>query len=109
MKIIEVQMSEWTDHLTKDWQELTKLPYPFFADEHGMIGRQDFWNGRVLRIVGFQEDLAQEMIDLFWDDAYAEPEKAIGMYVVTENQHGDWVTHMTAVRSMNVLGEVERS
>lgn len=103
-RIIEIQTAPYTDHLTDDGQQLTKLPYPFFADEHGMIGRQDFWRGKVLRVVGFQRDLNQEMIDLFWDDAYAEPEKAVGMYVVTENRRGDWVTHMTAVDSMKELG-----
>lgn len=105
MRVIEVQLSGWTDHLTDDGQQLTKLPYPFFADEKGMIGRQDFWNGRVLRVVGFQADLNREMIDLFWDDVYADPGRAIGMYAVTENKRGDWVTHMTAVKSMDVLGE----
>jgi hypothetical protein len=105
MKIIEVQLSEWTDHLTDEGQELTKLPYPFFVDETGAVGRQDFWNGIVKMVIGFQKDLAVDTVDLGWNEAYEDPSSAVGMFVVTSDHSGNWSTHLTAVKSMNLLGE----
>jgi hypothetical protein len=104
MRVIEVQLSEWTDHLTDEGQELTKLPYPFFVDASGAVGRQDFWNGIVHRVIGFQRNIAVDAVDLGWAEAYEDPSSAIGMYVITSDHSGNWSTHLTAVKSMNELG-----
>lgn len=101
---IRIQPGPYTDHLTDDGHELTKLPYPFFVNEEtGAVGRQEFWQGTVLRVVGFQKDLARHEIDLWWEGAVKDPQRAVGMYVVTTDSEGGMGVHPTAVSSMEIL------
>jgi hypothetical protein len=69
------------------------LPYPFHVNEEGLISQQDLWKGSVYRVIGFQDVLERHRIDLHWSDAWAEPEKTIGKYVVTSDEHGKWAVH----------------
>ncbi len=103
--IYEIQPSAYTDQLTDDGVQLTKLPYPIFADEAGMIGRQDFWAGRYTKVIGFQRDLRVQRIDLFWRDTLRDPGEAVGMYLVAANDKDNWFTFDTAVQSVTVLGQ----
>lgn len=104
MRAIRIQPSSFIDNL---WEEHvgTKLPYPFTAGEDGMVAGQDFWQGSVVRVIGFQKDLHNHSLDLPWGAAFDDPQKAVGMYLVTSDKNGDWGVHDTAVMSMTVLGE----
>jgi hypothetical protein len=102
MTIIRIQPEPFVDNMI-DGHEMTKLPYPFVADEQGMIAGQDFWKGDPFQVIGFQKDLAIHRIDLHWHEALAEPDLAVGMYLVTRDEAGDWGVHWTSVRSMTVL------
>ncbi|HWT40480.1 MAG TPA: hypothetical protein VN081_04430 [Dongiaceae bacterium] len=31
------------------------LPYPYYVDEAGLVGRQDFWQGNPYRLIGFND------------------------------------------------------
>jgi hypothetical protein len=99
MMIYRIQPSEHTDQITEDGQELKRLPYPFYADEDGMVQRQDFWRGKVYKVVGFVGDLARQEVDLLWSDALKEPEQVPGMYLITITSFGDVSTHVTAVKA----------
>lgn len=103
-RILRVQPASRIDNLTDDGQEMTQQPYPLFVGEDGAVGRQDFWNGRVYRVVGFQRDLAVQQVDLWWRDAYAGPERAVGMYVVAVDKDGGMFNLDTAVESITELG-----
>lgn len=103
-KILRVQTASRIDNLTADGQEMTQLPYPLFVDESGMVGRQDFWDGRILRVVGFMRDLAVQQVDLWWKDAYADPQAAVGMYVVAVDASGGMFNLDTAVESITEEG-----
>lgn len=103
-KILRVQTASRIDNLTDDGQELTQLPYPLFVDESGMVGRQDLWNGRILRVVGFQRDLAVQQVDLWWAEAYADPQRAVGMYVVATDKNGGMFNLDTAVGTITEEG-----
>lgn len=102
-KIFKIQPSEFIDNMWEGGHVGTKLPYPFFVDEKGMVENQDLWNGDPYRVIGFQKDLAVQEIDLRWNDATKDPSRAVGMYLVTANKKGDFVTHETAVRSIEVV------
>jgi hypothetical protein len=102
MTIIRLQPAAFTDQITDDGQELTKLPYPFFADEQGMIGRQDVWHGDPYRVVGFQRDLFVQQLDLSWGQAFKDPSKAVGMYLITASKAGVYGVHTTAIESAEV-------
>lgn len=79
------------------------LPKPYFADESGMIGRQDVWKGNPTQVVGFQSDPDVHSIDLLWEDAIQDLDRASGMYVVTIDADGEFVTHLTPVESVTVV------
>jgi hypothetical protein len=98
--MITIQPSEFVDYVTADGTELTKLPYPFFVDEKGIVGRQDVWSGTVARVVGFAADLAEQRVDLTWHRAVTDLQKAVGMYLVTEDSAGTWSVHTNAVASI---------
>ena len=97
MDIITIQPSAQTDHITEDGTELQKLPYPFHVNERGEIQRQDFWQGRVLRVIGFQRDLARHEIDIWWNEVWAEPDRALNNYVVTLDSDGGMAVHTGAI------------
>jgi hypothetical protein len=99
-KILRVQPAPRIDNLTADGRELTQLPYPLFVSEDGSVGRQDFWNGRISRVVGFMRDLAVQQVDLWWKNAWTEPARAIGMYVVAVSADGSMFNLDTAVESI---------
>lgn len=102
-----IQPSRYTDHITADGTELTKLPYPFYVNEDGSILRQDIWNGNPLRVVGFQRDLAVQQIDMWWRDALRTPDQVPGMYLVTSDKNGDFAVHNTAVADFEVTVSAE--
>ncbi|MEV4079721.1 hypothetical protein AB0J43_05450 [Nonomuraea fuscirosea] len=88
-----------------------KLPYPYFADESGAVGRQDVWKGTPTQVIGFQDDPNVMQIDLLWEDAVQDPDQAWGMYLVTADAEGNFSTHTTPVESVKAVtlsgGEVE--
>lgn len=99
---IKLQPASFVDNM-KEGHEMTKLPYPFVADENGDIEHQDLWQGNPLKVIGFQNDLAQQQIDLWWKDAMSDPQQAVGKYLVTLDSQGDWGSHTTAIASVEVL------
>lgn len=102
-KIIKLQPAEFTDNIHNGHQ-MTKLPYPYFVGEDGEIGSQDLWRGDPKQVIGFQRDLAVQKIDLWWADAVDDPQQAVGMYLVTANEEGDWGTHQTAISDVSIIG-----
>lgn len=107
-RTLRIQPSEFVDHITDDGHEMTKLPYPFYVYETGRIALQSFWKGSVKSVIGFQADLAKHVIDLHWDEAWAEPEKCVGMYVVTCSADNVWSVHSTAIKSATMGEQSER-
>lgn len=106
-RIVTLQPAEYVDHITEDSRELTRLPYPYHVHQDGSIGRQDFWRGEPKRVVGFTADLAKQQVDLWWHEAFAEPERAVGMYLVTQNEDGNMHTVVNAIAEATVT-EVDR-
>lgn len=96
---IALQQASVVDRITSDGTELTQLPYPFFVDEKGNVGRQDFWRGRPRAVVGFQKDLARHRVDIFWKQVVENPDLAVGKYIVTVDDGGQMSVHMSAVES----------
>jgi hypothetical protein len=103
MRVITLQPADRTDHITEDGTELTQRPYPFHvrADD-GHIERQDFWRGNPLQVVGFAERLDGRAVDVFWRTIAEDPQRAVGMYVVTADSRGGWATHLSAIAEVRV-------
>jgi hypothetical protein len=99
MTTYRIQPSEHTDQITDAGQELQRLPFPFYADSDGMVQRQDFWRGKVFKVIGFVGDLARQDIDLTWSEATARPDEVPGKYLVTSDTWDTWSTHISAVKT----------
>lgn len=102
--LFKIQNAPQIDQLTADGHTLTKLPRPFFVDPDGHVGLQDFWQGDPARVIGFQKDLAVQQIDLWWRDAVQDPQRALGMYLVTADSKGHFGAHLTAVDGIEPVG-----
>lgn len=100
MHIITLQPAQITDHLTDDGHELTQLPYPFHVTDDGLVLHQDFWQGSPARIIGFAARVDVHSIDLDWSEAVAEPQRAVGMYVVSADEKNTWATHTVVIESV---------
>lgn len=106
-RITRIQPAARIDNVLDDGTPLYQLPYPFYVTDDGKIGNQDFWQGHVAKVIGFQDDLAVMSIDLFWREAVADPTKAVGKYVVTSDAAGNWAVHDTAIESVSTFTEGE--
>lgn len=64
---------------------------------------QDFWRGNPLRAIGFQRDLARHEVDVWWDEVVGDPQKAVGLYLVSTDAKGGMGVHDTAICEVAVL------
>jgi hypothetical protein len=81
------------------FEDLT-LPYPFHVDsETGLIGRQDVWRGKVYAVIGFTDTPVPGTALTLWKDVAADPAKAIGKYVTTADDKGQWSLHTSPISS----------
>jgi hypothetical protein len=103
MTHILIQPAPRIDHITDDGTPLTQKPYPILVDQDGNVDHQDFWQGKVLRIIGFQRSYDVQQIDLWWRDAFQDPQKMIGMYPVSTDADGGMGNHDTPVESFKIL------
>lgn len=58
------------------------LPWVINADAEGTVAVPSS-RLKMTQVVGFQRDVNVQQVDLWFADAFADPSKAIGMYVVT--------------------------
>lgn len=98
-EIITLQPSAHTDHITDDGHELQKLPYPFHVDRDAQVQRQDFWQGKIFRVIGFTDRPEPGFVTLYWPEVWEDPELAVGKYLITSDDHGAWSTHIGAIQS----------
>lgn len=102
MKIVTLQPASQVDFLTEDGQELTRKPYPFHVRPDGLVERQDVWQGSVFRVIGFLERLDGHKIDVTWNYARRDPQRVVGMYVVTADDRGSMSVHLSAIETVHV-------
>lgn len=81
------------------------LPYPFFIDEKGNVGRQDFWKGNPKKLIGFSpiktQDFHKKQIDL--RIFLKNPKKAIGMYPIFAHKDKNWHTYQDKIESIKII------
>lgn len=99
MKLITLQPSPRVDGLNENGTERTQLPYPIHATEDGTVLRQDFWQGNPASVVGVVADLHRQEIDHTWEEVWADPQLAVGKYVVTADTAGRFGTWQIAIET----------
>jgi hypothetical protein len=93
MPIIRIQPQEREDKT---------LPYPFFIDEKGFVGRQDFWRGKPLKLIGFSTVPKTGEMDVTLSDFLEVPDCCIEMYPVMEWEDGTWHTYKDKIMSFEI-------
>jgi hypothetical protein len=101
-KIITLQPGQVPDATTKDGHKLYRLPYPFQVGEDGMVGDQDFWRGDPSAVLGFQDDVDVQRVNLHWEDVVKDPQAAVGKFPVMISRGGGMYTYTVAIGSASV-------
>jgi hypothetical protein len=84
----------------KERKDMT-LPYPYFIDAKGNVGRQDFWKGEPLKLICFaKKNEAKSSLD--FDKFWKNPSKCIGLYPVFEHSNGEWFTYKDPIESVDL-------
>lgn len=97
MKIITIQPANTTDG-TYDVHQ--PVPYPFHIEvATGEVLRQEFWRGEPASIIGFQNDVDVQTVDLLWRDAVKEPQKMVGLFPVFSRDNGSMFNLTTPITS----------
>lgn len=84
----------------KERKDMT-LPYPYFLDRNGKVGRQDFWKGEPLRLICFAKK-GKAKSSLTFEEFTQAPEKAVKLYPVFEHVDGKWFTYTDPIDSVKV-------
>lgn len=102
-RVITLQPSDYVDNL---WSapgnrvvEGTRTPYPFHVAEDGTVERQDVWQGDPEAVIGFVANQGDRRLAAYWRDVWADPSRAVGLYVVTRDAEGTWATWPVAIES----------
>ena len=86
------------------------LPYPYFIDEKGNVGRQDFWKGNPKKLIGFSPTKEQlfdkEQIDV--SVFLKKPKKAIGMYPIFVHKNKEWYTYQDKIGSIEIIKDEQK-
>lgn len=79
------------------------MPYPYFIGKDGMVGRQDFWKGEPLKLMGFcNSPIIGRDIKLSLRAFLLEPTDCIGLFPVFAHANGHWFTYQDAIESVTV-------
>ncbi len=97
--LVRLQPAAYTDNIADDGMAETRTPRPFLFNGEGWLIGEDYWQGRAVMVVGLSSNLDEEAIDLPWEEAVSDTKRAIGMYVVTRGEAGQFHTFQTAIES----------
>lgn len=95
---LHIQEAPITDNITNDGHIGARRPWPVVDGEDGSIVVPSSMLG-MLRVVGFQKDLAVRQIDIWWEDAFADPSSVIGKYLVATYGEDKMGVSLSAVDS----------
>lgn len=98
--IVSLQPAPIIDGISDDGHSRSQLPYPFHVYRDGRIGQQNVWQGDPSRVIGLVKDLARHQVDLWWADAFKDPEQTVGMYLVVRDDKGGMSAFPTAIVSV---------
>lgn len=85
----------------KTFEDL-RQPYPYFIEENGLVGRQEFWNGKPYELLGFNRTTKTGEISSPFKEFKKDINAAIGMFPVFKSKTGMIETHTNPVVKVNL-------
>lgn len=105
-KIIRIQPAAVIDNITADGGALRALPHPVCVREDGSVENYGREHPKLpAHVIGFQNDLAVQRVDVLWDNAKDELPEMVGKYLVTVDGEGVLAVHMTAISDIAIIGD----
>lgn len=103
--VISIQPAQFTYNVwvgrAGDIVEGKKSPYPFHVDAAtGDVRDQDFWKGDPYRVVGFQNDVGVQRVDLWWEQAARNPDSIVGKFPVMLEKGIGLYTYVLPIESV---------
>lgn len=101
MEIIQIQPGQPGEGMNYNVNK--PLPYPWHIDpKNGNVGRQDFWKGDPLRLLGFQDTAEVQRLDMMFGAFVADPEAAVGKFPVFLKKGGGMYNITEPITSVTV-------
>lgn len=94
---------------TGDYDVDQPLPYPYHVAAEGRVGRQDFWRGEPVKLLGFQNSREHQNVDVLFDEFWTNPDVAVGKWPVFLDADGGIWNHACPVTDVTVHGVTETS
>lgn len=106
-RLVTVQLDSYVDNLWagRDGSlvEGAKQPYPFHVLPDGTVDDvADMWRGDPARVIGFTQEYEDRRLAIRWEELADDPQRAVGLWLVTADGAGHWATHATPVVSIEV-------
>lgn len=79
------------------------MPFPFQVDDSGLVADPAILDEVHARLLGFQNDVDEQHVDLAWVVAAAAPQEALGKFPVFVSEGRIW-TYRLPVTSAEVVG-----
>ena len=76
------------------------LPRPYLIHRDVQVGKQKFWKGHPLKLLGFSKKPVAGDMQTMIHQFFFNPEAIIGMYPVFKDKDGKWSTSQDAVESI---------
>ena len=92
--IVKIQPAERSD---------MTLPYPYFIDSDGYVGKQEFWQGHPYKLIGFSKTPTAGTMELTFSEFWKDPKQAIKMFPVMSNTEDDWFTVLEHIESVDTI------
>jgi len=74
-------MTTYSLHYESPADDPLKVPYPHHLDEQGNVGRQDFWRGDPLKVIGFSRTKRVGTVSIYGFNP-EHTEELVGRYPV---------------------------
>lgn len=78
------------------------MPYPFFIEPDGSVGKQEFWKGDPAKLIGFAKRIDRHEITLPFAKFWKQPGRCLGMYPVFADSKDEWSTYGDVIASIDV-------
>lgn len=108
-KLINIQRAPEVDGISDDGNPRYRKPWPVSVRQDGSV--ENFGRNHPLlpvQVVGFQDNVHVQHVDVFWPDAVNRLPEMVGKYLVTVDGDENMGVYQTTVVSIDIIGGDEK-